>query len=254
MAKSDGFRILSGDVYLAEYTGDVVGLEREVGHVNELAIEAPELTEIVEKGMGTGDWGDDIGTIITETSQTFSLISKSITQKNLAMALMGSEAAYTQSAGADAATDTPSNHDMWSKLDGYRLDQATPPVVTDPTAVTTYVEDDDYEIDYVAGMIKVLSTGSTPIPDAEVLKVTPTWLAITDGFKIAANAEQTKRYRLRLVIKDNYNEIRGELIIYKLKINSSGAIAFLNTELQQLELTGLMIKTTGHELFDLWNY
>lgn len=254
MAKSDDFRIWSGDVYLSEYTGDVVGTMRELGHVSELAIEAPELTEIIEKGMGTTDHGDDIGTIITETSQSFSMVSKSITQKNLAMALMGSEAAVTQSAGADAATNTPSDHDRWSKLDGFRLNPATPPVVTDPTAVTTYVEDDDYEIDYVAGMIKVLSTGSTPIPDGEILKVTPTWLAITDGFQIAANALQTKRFQLRMVLKDNYNDIRGQLLIHKCKLNSAGAIAFLNTELQQLELTGLMVKTSAEELFNVWNY
>ncbi len=254
MAKSDDFRIWSGDLFMALYSGDTAGLYRYVGHVPEFAIEAPEINELVEKGMGVDDAGDDIFTHNLELSQTFSMFSRAITQKNLVIAMMGSDTAYTQSAGATAEVDVPSNHDMWSELGGHRLDTSAPPVVTDSTGVTTYDEGDDYTVDYVAGMIKPLSTGA--ITDGDILKVTPTWIAITDGFKISANAVQTNLYKLKLVSRDNTkNAARGELIIYKAKINPSGPIAFINADaLQQLDLTGTMLKVDGYELYDYWNY
>lgn len=232
---------LNIDVYDSD--GNKTG-ELDVGNASMFAINAPAIEKKEQTGFRRGNYGQTVKSVITKLEQELKFTLTDINRKNLALAMFGTDAAYTQT--ADNNTSTPeavtAHTDKYTKLVSRQLDPATPPVVQDETDTTTYVEDTDYEIDYQTGRLKTLSAGS--ISDDDTLHVVSTWLAITDGFKVDGQDLNKIEAYIRLIGEDQANDRDCEVIVYKAQIEPSGDINWLTEDFASLEFSGKILATS----------
>jgi len=236
----------AGDLQIDTYDadGNKTG-ELDVGNAIQFTINAPSLEKKELVGMRRANYAQIIKSVITKTEQELKFTLTDINKKNLALAMFGADSAYTQTAANNTATpeNATAHLDKWTKLSACRnLDPETPPVVKDETDTTTYVEDTDYEVDYLTGRIKALSTGS--ISDGDTLHVESTWLAITDGYKVAANDVNKFECFIRLIGEDQANNRAVEVIVHKAQIEPSGDINWLTEDFAQLEFSGKILATS----------
>jgi len=234
----------AGDLNVDAYDsdGNKTG-ELDVGNAIVFAINAPAIDKKERVGFRRGNYAKTIKSVIVKVEQELKFTLTDINRKNLAMAMFGTDAEFTQSAGDNvAAAESITGHtDKWTKLVSRKLDPETPPVVKDETDTTTYVEDTDYEVDYHVGRIKVLSGGS--ITDEDTLMVGSTWLAITGGFKIDGLEVNKLEAYIRMVGKDQANDRDCEVIVYKAQIEPAGDLNWLSEEFVDLEFSGKILDT-----------
>ncbi len=250
VTKNETLRTWKGDLVLHEYSTATVysSLGIDMKHVVEFTMEVPEITSLEEKGMGRDDGGLTIATDIMETAQSCNIKSKSMTRDALRIALMGTDSDYTQTAGSDgSAVDLDTAHEMWAPTGKLKLNPATPPIITNAAAAVTYVEDTDYVVDYHTGAIMTLSEGACAA--TETVKITKNWLAITVGFEISANTAQSQQYYMEMKCYDDLREKHVMLIVPKVEFEMGSVLAFLNSEYQEMDIKGTMLKMTG---LDLW--
>ncbi len=249
VTKDSTLRTWKGDLILHEYSSDTVYSEFgiDLKHVVEFTMDAPEIVSIEEKGMGRLDGGLTIAKDIMETSQGCTIKSKSMTRDALRIALMGTDSDFTQSAGNDGPSDFDTVHEKWALTGKLKLDPATPPVITHSTGSPTYVEDTDYVVDYHTGSIMTLSEGACTA--TQTVKLTKNWLAITVGFEITANTEQNQQYYVEMKCYDDLRLKHSMLIVPKIEFELASVLAFINSEFQELDLKGTMLKMDG---LDLW--
>lgn len=234
----------SGDLNLDVYdsSGNRTG-ELDVGNAAVFTINPPTLEKKERSGMRRENYAQTIKSVITKQEQELKFTLTDINRKNLALAMFGTDADYTQTAGNNTSTpeSVTAHHDKWTKLSNRNLDPATPPVVKDATDTTTYVEGTDYEIDYQVGRIKVLATGS--IADGDTLHVGSTWLAISNGFKVQGNKVSKIECFIRLIGQDQANDRDCEVIVQKAQVEPSGDINWLTEDFAQLEFSGKILAT-----------
>ena len=298
----------SGDLNIDVYddSGAKTG-ELDLGNAIMFAINAPSIEKKERSGFRNENYAKTIKSVITKIEQELKFTLTDVNKENLALAMYGTDAAYTQTAGdnlvssltdwiattaystddivvpttanghsyicTEAGTSDSSeptwptdgspvtdatvtwtdqgvladaitaNLDRWMKLSNRRLDTATPPVVTDDAAgTTTYTLDTDYEIDYISGRIKPLSSGS--ITAASTIYVAATWLIIADGYKVdGLDVTKIEGY-IRLVGKDQANSRNCEVIVYKAQIELAGDINWLSEDFVDLEFSGKILDTT----------
>jgi len=204
-------------------TGAVTGGGNDFGHVTSALLGAPGIEEVEEKSRRPENYDETIRTEAGTVEQTVTFVSKTNSIGNIKAALAGTQTDVTQAAGNDAApVNVTAYLGKMIDLGKYNLDTGTPPVVTDIGAVTTYVEDTDYQIDYINGIMYILEGGS--ISDEEVLEVTKTWLE-RSYVTTQANKNFSQFWKLGIF---GENEISGEpeqLIFPKCTIKPSGDLA-----------------------------
>lgn len=153
----------------------------------------------------------------------------------LSMAMLGAPAAYSQSArliGA-AATDFTARHDKWV---GLSHNSMTAFVVSGKTEGT------DYEIDLVAGLCKVLSTGT--IADEATVSYTAAAPART-GTQIDAGTETILQVAIRGVGVNLFNSKAMEIEVWQANISPSGALDFISKEPISLTFKGTVVVPSG---------
>ncbi len=235
----------AGDLNLDVYdsAGEKTG-ELDVGNATIFEIDAPSIEKKEQIGMRRENYGQTTKSVITKVEQNLKFTLTDINRKNLALAMLGTDADYTQAAGDNTAApeEIIAHLDKYTKLASRNLDEASPPVVTHATGSPTYIEDTDYEIDYQVGRIKVLSTGA--ILDEAVLEVGSTWLEIAGGFKVDGLEVNKIEAYLRLIGEDQANSRDCEVIVYKAQIEPAGPIKWLGEELNSIEFTGKILSTS----------
>jgi hypothetical protein len=232
---------LNIDVY--DSAGNKTG-ELDVGNAISFAINAPAVEKKERKGFRLDNYAKTIKSVITKVEQDLKFTLTDINRKNLALAMFGVDADYTQTAGNNtaAAEAVVAIEDKWVKLVSRSLDPATPPVVKDVTDITTYTEGTDYEIDYRVGRIKVLSGGV--IAGGVTIHVGSTWLAITAGYKVDGLEVSKIEAYIRLIGQDKANSRDCEVIVYKAQIEPAGDLNWLSEDYVDLEFTGKILDTT----------
>lgn len=238
----------SGDLQIAIYDPETAALgpERDVGNASSFIINPPKLEKKELIGYRRANYATTIKSVITKSEQEIKFTLTDINRKNLALAMFGTDAAYTQNAGNNTSSpqEVDAAHDLWVKLDHRNLDSSTgnKPVVKDKaTGLITYTEGTHYEIDYEVGRIKALSTGT--ITDGETITVAAKWLGIT-GWKVDANDVNKFECFLRLIGQDQANERFVEVVVFKAQIEPSGDIAWLTEDFASLEFTGKILAMT----------
>jgi hypothetical protein len=242
--ENEGF-IGSGDLNIDVYnaSGALTG-ELDVGNAKAFAINAPKIEKKELTGFRRENYGKKIASVPISKEQELKITLTDINRKNLVLAMMGTDAAYSQTAGNN--TSTPETVvavlGKWVKLANRRLDPAHKPVVTGAgTTPPTYVEGTDYEIDYQVGRIRALSGGA--ITDATSIEVGSTWLGITNGFKVQALTQNTIYAFIRMIGKDLAYGRDCEVIVHKVELVPSGDINWLTDDFASLEFTGTILNT-----------
>ena len=245
--------IWSGDLNIDVFDadGNLTG-ERDVGNASVFAAGTPSVEKKELTGSRRSNYGTTIKSIITKNTQEFNITLTDVNKRNLALAMLGEDSVYTQTAGDNTAS--PENVtavlDKWVKMSKRNLDPENPPVVKDVTDTTTYVEDTDYVIDYTVGRIIALSTGD--IDDADVLHVGNTWLSHT-GYIVSAAENLTIEARLRLIMDDQASTRSGEVIIYKAQIEPAGDLSWITEDFTTIQLKASVLDYSG-QFWDVYMY
>lgn len=220
-----------GSLYTADRDaqGRPMGFE-ELGNVPSLELSI-EITKFEHKESQSGQRAIDL-TIVQEKKGTFTMTVESLTMANLADAFWG------QSAVTAAGTGV-ANNDVMAYLDkrcplGYA--NVSNVVVKDSTEVTTYVENTDYTIDAVNGII--IPTGGGAITDGENLHVT----LDHGGFsKMDAFTKTSLEKYLRF---EGLNTIDNKTVIvdiFKASIDPLTGFGLINEELGSFDLSGTIL-------------
>jgi len=202
----------------------------------ELTISAGEATQIPRKSRLHDTDGQILDTAITPGDPNVSLTSdENGTANILALAMLGEVAAVNEAGGSITDESVTARHDLWIPLAGKNIAQAGF-VVTDDPETTTYVEGDDYEVDRVFGMLKILSGGA--ITDGQALLVDYDNLTVS-GEKVRGVVKSSLRLRILMNGKNKYTGRKGILLIRDCEL-SPGGINVLANEPVAAQYSGLI--------------
>jgi hypothetical protein len=152
----------------------------------------------------------------------------------LSWALLGTPAAYTQTAQTDTAGSFTARHDRWVALPYNSLTEF---VVSGKTV------DVDYQIEMEAGLVKVLSTGS--IVNAATVSYTLDAAART-GKTIDAGTDTVLQLAIRGVAENLFVDgQRWDLDVWQANVSPSGALDFVSKEPISLTFKGTLIVPAG---------
>lgn len=157
-------------------TGRALGL-LPIGNVPELTLAISEATE-EHKESWSGNRGTD-AILSTETTVTVSITFESLDPENLVLGLKGSS---TEQTSVTAETQTLKLYtDKWMPLEHLGVSNVT--VEDAGGGGTTYVVNDDYEIDDTGGMVRAVGGG-----------------AITDGTDIDVTYDAEDQYDIQALV------------------------------------------------------
>ena len=222
--------------------------ERYIGNTPEfnLTIEEEEL-EHFNSDAGVNEKDDSIS---LSTSRSGSLTTDNIDPKNVALFFFGSEAAFTVAGGAVTGEEVNGAEQgleyqlgtSVSDPSGARALQSSTVAVTDSTGSTTFVEGDDYTVDYDLGRLAIVEGGG--IADGTDLLVdyttqTSSREQIISG---ATPVEGAMRYIA--------NNPKGDNIDYYfpyVKVSPNGDYALKGDEWQTIPFTLEILKLSDRE-------
>ena len=190
---------------------------------------------------GRSDKGQVLDSVAIPEAPELTIGLDQADKDTMCMALLGTAAAHTQTAGTLAAEDVVAKLDTWIALSKEAITSAAL-TVTDSTAATTFIEGQDYLVNRQLGWIKPLSTGV--ITAEQALKVTAAYSAFT-GTKISGATKSDIRAEFVL---DGINQADGSLCIatvHEAIISSDAAFAFMGDKFNDIKLTASMKTPTG---------
>lgn len=175
---------------------------------------------IEQLGTGRDNFGKVIASATFPKPMTLSFSLDQMDEDLFAMAFFGTNATFTQSAGAVADDPVATIHDKWVEVGAHSLSLVT---VENTAGTVTYVLGTDYEINTRLGAIKALSTGA--ITAGQTVHASYTKAAISS---IAMSAMTKTNVRCRLVIDgQNYADGRNFILdIYQARLAPSGDFGF----------------------------
>jgi hypothetical protein len=228
---SGNIMVGSGEVWFnrKETDGTYKGF-RHLGNVSKLEI-TPTPT-IIEKKSSMNAARAVIARAITETKIDVALTLDEFDPKNVALALLGDSAAFTQDVDAAVA-----DADLGTAHKGYALDTGFVNITV--TAVkkgaTTFDEGTDYTVDAVSGLIMVLEGGTIDEDDAL------TWDGSVPAIaSVAVQACSNGHIEGRLRYRSSADQVgpRTMVDIYRLALSPSGAIALIGDAFAEIPLSG----------------
>lgn len=233
--------ILAGTVYMApiDSTG-AIGKLVQVGNTTKLAIK-PNSSKKEQKSKMRGSYGTAITTVMLPDPSDFSMTLERIDKNNLLYQFLGTEASYSQTAGAVVDEVATAKLGGIVKLAGEKVSAV---VVKNQAGSTTYLAGTDYNVKSAdLGLIEILATGT--ITDNASLKISYSKAAITDGWAINGSTKASIR---AYVLLDGENIATGELItgeFHDVMLTPDQEIDFLSDELVQIGLSGSMTKPSA---------
>lgn len=185
---------------ILEDDGSYLGY-KDIDNLAELSIgvEGSNTTTLKATTDGTGgkpSYGAVIGTATEPGDDVGTIRFNEPNRNNLRLAFLGNDSDVSVTGAAVTDESITALLDAWVPLAHFNLDDTVSVVVTTDPAGTTYVEDTDYEVDYVNGMIKCLSTGA--ISQDEALLVDYTYQS-SSGYKITARARNSVTAKILFV-------------------------------------------------------
>lgn len=228
----------AGNIFLARYVGGV--LQPYQGPYESTKFEIKpnvDLKEMISKGRDT--YGQVIESVAIPQPADLTIDLAEINKESLAIAMLGTVAAVSQTAGAltdEALTDVVL--DTWIPLSKYNLTGAQ----TVKKASTTLVNGEDYIVDKMMGWLKVLSTGSVVAGDD--LTISSSYAAAT-GSEIKGMTDAQLRVRVRFEGKNFVDGLPVRVTIYEAVIAADSAFDFLQDDFASISLPGRMKTPTG---------
>lgn len=231
----------AGDVYLARMTAGVFGDYEGPFEASKFEIK-PNVSLKEQKSKGKNTYGQTVETVALQEPADFTMVLSEVNRATLALALLGTESAVSQTGSTVSNEAITAAHDKWKPLSKFAVNDGSV-VVTNAVGTTTYVEGDDYLVNYDLGWIKALSTGA--ITDAQSLLVDFTCKTVT-GTDIAGATEAQVRVRVKFDGKNYADGLPAQVSIYELVIAADSAFDFLSDEFAEINLPGRMKTPTGY--------
>ena len=230
----------AGDLYLARQVGGV--FEEFTGPFECSKFEIKpnvQLREQISKGKTT--YGQVIETVALQQPADLSVDLTEVNKESLAIALLGTTAALSQTAGTLANEPVVAKLDKWVAISKANLTEASV-VVTNVAGSTTYVAGVDYLINAQLGWIKALVGGA--IADASTLHVDAPYGAIT-GTEIKGGTQAQLRVRFKLDGKNFADETPCIVTVHEAVIAADAAFDFLSDNFATITMPGRMKTPAG---------
>ena len=241
MTAARGF-LGAGDLYIARYNPQTALFDDFVGPIETTKFEIKpkvDLKEMVSKGRTT--YGQVIESVPVPKPFEFTVQFAEVSGETLVAAFLGTKTALSTAGGTMTAVSITCKKGAWVGLGNKNIAVAGF-VVKDATAVTTYVLDTDYQINYRLGMLQVLP-GSV-IVDAAVLKVTATYGAIS-GTQIAGGTNAQIRAKFRFDGKNFADGLPCIVDVWEAVIAADSAFDFLANDFASVSLPGRLKTPVG---------
>ena len=238
MSAARGF-LGAGDVYINRVEAGVsLGLSGPY-YANKFEIK-PKVKKLELTSKGRTDYGQVLESVSVQEPATFTVELNEVNKESMVIALLGTTADTSQTAGSITAEVCVAKLGKWVPLTKGSLTGAQ--TVTNSAASTTYVLGTDYNINKQTGWLQAIVGGA--ITDAQSLKVTSTYGAYT-GTKISGATKTDIRAE---IIFDGINQADGLPCIVTIReaiIAADAAFDFLSDKFNTVNLPGSMKTPVG---------
>jgi hypothetical protein len=229
----------AGDLYIARYVNGAFEDYAGPFECEQFEIKPNvELREKVSKGRST--YGQVIESVTIPQPADLNVSLSEVNKESMAIALLGTTAALSQTSGSLTAETVVAKLDKWVALSKAALTGT--PTVTNTGATTTYVNGVDYIINPQLGWIKALPGGA--IADSASIKVTSNYAAIT-GTEIKGMTDATLRAKFKLDGKNFADGLPVIVTVYEAVISADAAFDFLGDDFGTVSLPGRMKTPSG---------
>lgn len=229
----------AGDLYIARYVNGAYEDYAGPYECEQFEIKPNvELREKVSKGRST--YGQVIESVTIPQPADLTVALGEVNKESMAIALLGTTAALSQSSGTLTAETVVAKLDKWVALSKAALTGSA--TVTNSGATVTYVAGQDYIINPQLGWIKALPGGA--IADGASIKVTTTYAAIT-GTEIKGMTDSQLRAKFKLDGKNFADGLPVIVTVYEAVISADAAFDFLGDDFGTVSLPGRMKTPAG---------
>lgn len=231
----------AGDIYIERLIGGISQGLAGPYYADKFEIK-PNVDKKESTSKGRNDYGQVLESVSLQQPADLTLDLKEVNKESLALALLGSSAATTQTSGSLSAVPITIKKGFWVSVGKENLTTSGTIIVTNTGATTTYVAGTDYLVNRPLGLLKILETSA--IADAASLLVTAPYGAFT-GTKISGATNTDVRAK---VIFDGVNQADGLPVIvtvWEAIIAADSAFDFLADDFNVISLPGTMKTPTG---------
>lgn len=200
-----------------------------------------ELIEQISKDKG--QYGQITGSAAINKPAEFSLTITNLTGSALAMALQGTEAAYSQAGGSVTDEVVVAKLDKFVDLSKKNITGSSV-VVTNSGATVTYVEGTDYTVNYAMGWLQPLSSGS--IAANESLKVDFAYGAIS-GTKVKGGTLASVKGMLEFDGNNLFDGTPLSVTVWEVTLTADGEVDFMSDKPIELSMRGKMVTPVGKD-------
>jgi hypothetical protein len=230
----------AGDLYLARQVSGVWEEYSGPYECTKLEIKPNvELKEQVSKGRST--YGQVIETVAIAQPSDLSVDLAEVNKETLAIALLGTTAALSQTAGTLTDEAITAKLDKWVPLTKAALTGSQ--TVTHTTGSPTYVEGVDYLVNKQLGWIKAITGGA--ITANQSLKVDTSYAAIS-GTEIKGSTQTQLRVRFKLDGKNFADDLPCIVTVHEAVIAADAAFDFLGDDFATVTMPGRMKTPSGY--------
>lgn len=230
----------AGDLYLARQVSGV--WENYAGPFECAKFEIKpnvDLKEQISKGKTT--YGQVIETVALQKPADLSVDLTEVNRETLAIALLGTTAALTQTSGTLTDEAISAKLDKWVPLTKAAFNQAGF-TVKHTTNTPVYVEGVDYIVNRALGWVKAITGGA--ITENQSVKVSGTYAAIT-GTEIKGSTQAQLRVRMKLDGKNFADDLPCIVTVHEAVIAADAAFDFLSDNFATVTMPGRMKTPTG---------
>lgn len=221
----------AGDLYIAAYVSGVKQPYEGPFECRKFEIKPnSELKELVSKGRST--YGQVIESVPVPKPADVNVELSEVNNRSLSIAMFGTSAALTQTAGAISDSVTLILN-QWVPLSKGRLNPAI------PVTIATLVEGTDFIVNYQLGWVKAILSGA-----AGARTVSGTALAIA-GTTISGMTQTQVRVGFLLDGKNFADDLPTIVEVYEAVLAADSPVDFLADDFNVVAMTGRMKTPTG---------
>lgn len=210
----------------------------------------PNFEEKTSESRSHKDYGQARASVVLPKPTEITIELSAATVEALAMQFQGLVQDLTQASGAFAGVDFPVEAlDQWLPLGRRSIGENIE--FTNAAGTTTYDLGKHYEVNFLRGLVRFLSSANGGPAAADVLKLSGSYGAV-DGKKVLGGRVTQVRCQARL---DGQNMVDGspiEVDVHECVLGANNGFDFLGSDFSAITLTGKIVtpagKTEGYEV------
>ena len=237
---NDGF-LLEGTLFFNRLNqlGVLTGLVTLPG-VAKLSIKlSSDIKDQISKDKG--QYGQVIASVAIPKPTELSISLNNGTKDGVALALMGTSSITSSGGGTATAEAVTASLGFWINFINNNI-TAGSVMVTNTGAITTYIENTDYEINYALGMIRAIPGGA--ITDTEALKVSYAYGA-KSGWQVQGGTLPQAKGVLILDGRNLVNNKSVKFEAFNVLLVADGDFMLIGDDITNFSLSGRMLTPSG---------